>query len=253
MSGKKLVPRLVIFFFILASMACSLVSGIGEQFIGTKNTAESVATDIRQGMDVVSTARAVITQVGGNKFLQTAQAAATEFGDSGLLQTAQAIATEHGPELMSTARAAATEHPGLVETARAAVTQQVPGLLETAGAFATEQGPGLMETAQAAATQFAGGMDQAPQDIPFVDGEKENLFASAGLVSYFTAQTFQEVLEFYKIHMPVNNWNNIVEGGLETANTAVLIFDKEDRKALVTLSVNPLDGKTIVLITITKK
>jgi hypothetical protein len=253
MSENRLVPKLVILFFIFASLACSLVTGIGEQITETKNTAEAVATDFRQGMDAVGTARAIITQVGGNNLLQTAQAAATELGDSGLLQTAQAVATEYGPELLNTARAAATEHPGLVETARAAVTQQAPGFLETARAVASDQAPGLLETARAAATQIAGSIGQIPGDIPLVDGQKDNLFSSDGLVTYFTALTFNEVLDFYKIHMPLNEWSKIAEGSLETTDTAVLIYDKPDRKAIVTLSVNPLDDHTIVLITITKK
>ncbi|UCH61222.1 MAG: hypothetical protein JSV61_07000, partial [Anaerolineales bacterium] len=153
--------------------------------------------------------------------VQTAQALATEVGDSGLLETAQAYATEQGPALLATAQA-----------------------------LATEQGPGLRETTQALATQAALNLGGAPEDIPVVEGERQNFIASSQLVSYFTRLDFQQVVDFYQAQMPANGWSLLEEGIVQAENTATLNYVKADRLASVTLTVNPLDNQTIVVITI---
>jgi hypothetical protein len=218
---------------ITVSLACQVLSDIGERVQQTRNQVESAATDIKQGRNFLGTARSIATQVGNSEMLQTAMALATELGESGLLETARAFATEQGP--------------GLIETVQGFATQQGPGLVETAQALATQHGPGLLETAQAVATQAARASGNPPADIPLIEGEKEMLFASSELVSYTTGLTFQEVLQFYKAQMPANGWEKIEQGWVETGNTAVLQFEKPDRKAVVTLNA---DGRTIVIITI---
>lgn len=140
----------VILIFVFA---CRVFSGVQERVDKTRSTAESVATDIQQGRDLVGTARAITTQVGGPGLIQTAQALATQADESGLLSTAQAFATEQGP--------------GLIETVLAVATQEGPAILETAQAYITQSSPG-----------------NAPEDIPIIDGQKEMFFQSSQLISY---------------------------------------------------------------------
>ncbi len=102
---------------VSATLGCGLVTGVGEQISGVKGTVGAVATDVQTGRDVIGTARAIATSVGGSGLIETAQALATGVGDSGFLSTAQAFATEQGPELMATLQAFATDQgPGLMET-----------------------------------------------------------------------------------------------------------------------------------------
>lgn len=201
-----------------ATLACQLVSKIGQ----TKQEVEAAATEAKKGINMLGTARAMVTQVGGSQMLKTAQAVATEVGESGFLQTAIAVATEERPSAIGTAKA-----------------------------FVTQEGPGLKETAQVAMTQVAGSLDEPPQDIPLVSGDRENFLGTNFMVTYMTTMSFQEVLDFYKSEMPAKGWTKVTQGTVETQDTAALNYEKDNRKAAVTLNVNPLDKKTIVLIVIT--
>lgn len=217
---QKMRVLLVMSVLLISVLACRLVSEIGE----TKATVESAATEAKEGLNILGTARALVTEVGSSDMIQTAQALATEVGESGVLQTAIAVATQEGPSAM-----------------------------ETAKAFATQEGPGLQETAQAAMTQIAGAMDEAPPDIPIVGGETDNFLAKEFMVSYMTPLRLPEVLAFYKSEMPDKGWVFTDQGTLETENMAALNFEKPDRTAAITLNVNPLDDRTIVLILISEK
>jgi hypothetical protein len=53
--------------------------------------------------------------------------------------------------------------------------------------------------------------------------------------------------------MAVNDWIKADEGWVETESAAVLNFTKPDRFATVTISINPLDNMTVVMITIQPK
>ena len=227
----------MISMIVAASMACSLFSGIGNQITGVKETAQSVATGVQEGQHLITTAKALATEVGGSGLLETAQSAATEVGESGVVKTAKAVVTEQGP--------------GLLETAKAVATDQGPGLLETMKAVVTDQGPGLIETGQAIATQLASG--EAPADIPLVEGTREDFTATGSLVSYTTALQFTDVVNFYKTHMPENGWTLDEQSSLETSNSAILNYTKSNRTALVIINVDPANNKTIVAITIQSK
>ena len=210
----------LILILALATLACQLVSQIGQ----TKEKLEAAATEAKQGINMLGTARALVTQVGGSQMLKTAQAVATDVGESGLLKTAIAVATEEGPSAIGTAKA-----------------------------FVTQEGPGLEKTAQAAMTQVAGSLNEPPQDIPLVSGDRENFLGTEFMVTYMTTMSFQDVLNFYKSEMPVKGWTAVAQGTVETQDTAALNFEKDNRKAAITLNINPLDKKTIVLIVITEK
>jgi hypothetical protein len=230
------------FLLLLAAalLACSFVSNIGNQVGGALGTAQSVATQVDQARDLMATGEAVATRAAESGLVQTAQAVATQVGQTGLDETAQAVATQF-------------ENSGIEETARAMLTQELPGLAETAQAVATNQGPGLVQTAQALATQLASSLGQGPADIPVVEGEKLDYIASDSFVTYSTSLGIAEVLNFYKTEMPKQDWTEIDEGGVETNQSAIMNFDKPDRKASVVLSVSPSGQGTIVAVTIQPK
>ncbi len=187
---------LFIVILLLAAMNCQLVSKIGE----TKATVESVATQAKGGIEMVGTARALVTIVGSSGMLQTAQAIATEVGDSGFLSTAQAVATL--------------------------------------------EGPGLKETAESA-------IGEPPEDIPIMEGEKDDFLTGEFMVSYAVSASLKEVTTFYQEEMPANGWDEVNDGSLASESLVVLKYEKADRSATVTLNTHPLNNQTIVVILVT--
>lgn len=128
------------------------------------------------------------------------------------------------------------------------------GIQETMEAMATqmiEGGGDLQATMEAIATEGTFTTGEAPPDIPIIEDDPDAFFATDAVVSYYTAQEFDAVVNFYKDQMPANDW--VLEDFFETQNTTILTYEKPDRKAIVTLTVNPIDGKTIVAISIQDK
>ena len=169
-------------------------------------------------------------------------------------ETALAFATEaqQGYSVLATARAIATVagSSGLVETAQAlATTVGDSGLLATAQAFATEQGPELMATAQAALTQAAPILGEAPTDIPFLGGKLAALVTSEFFISYATQTGFQDVVNYYQSEMPQNGWNMGAEQTFAN-RLSIVEYEKTDRIATVTVTANPINNKTMVVIAI---
>jgi hypothetical protein len=224
---------------VAASLACSLINRPGELLQEVQGTARSVATEFQDKQDLVATVVAIGTQVQGSGFVQTAGALATKAGESGLLETAAAYATRQGPSLL--------------DTAQSFLTAEGPELQKTAQAFATGQFPGLKDTALAVATQMASSVGEMPADIPLVEGEKKNMLTSKEAISYLTTISFPEVVSFYQIHMPAYGWTKIEPGSVNTQNIVVMNYEKQDRKATVTLTINPLDKSTIVMIVVSPK
>ncbi len=217
------------------SLACSLFTQVYEKPGQVKSTAESLATSVKGGQGLIETGQALATQVLGSDAAQTAQALVTKEGPA-LLATVQAFATEEAPQMLATAQAYAT--------------QSGPGILSTVQNLATEQGPGLIETAQAAATRLAGPANEKPADIPIVEGDKENLFLSEAVVSYQTSLDLSQVLSFYEQQMPVNGWSFQEKESVMSETTAVMIYDKANRRATLTLTRDLASAKTIVVISI---
>lgn len=213
MNSRKQKSITFIAILLMTTLACSLFSQV-----------QSLADRAQEGQVLLETVQSLSTSVDSTGMLETAQAMVTEAVDSGLAETAQSFATEQAPLIAATAQA-----------------------------FATQEGTGLMETAQAMATKAAVTFGDTPADIPVVGEGPENFFSTAELVSYFTAMPYQDVLTFYKEQMPANNWMKVEEGWVETDNAAILQFSKPDRNATVTVSVNPLDNMTVVMITIQPK
>lgn len=199
----------------LLLMACSLISRVQEK--AQDAVEEAIATQIDQA----------IPDVDLGDIEATAQAVATEIMDEGLQETLQAAVTEalNEEDLQATVEALATVAP-----------TELDDLQATADAF-----------------QDGFQMGEAPPDIPVLPIEKENFFGTKDLVSYFVDLAFADVLDFYKKEMPNNGWTEKEMGSFVSQETAVLQFEKPDRDAIVTISVDPSSGKTIVLISIQTK
>ena len=222
MQAKSYRYLWLIAVFVVITVGCRLFSGVSDRVDSVRATAESIATDVDQGRDLLGTARAMATQVGGAGMIGTIQALATEADESGLLATAQAFATAEGP-----------------------------GLMETVLAVATRQGPEILSTAQSYITQIAPGA--APPDIPVLDGDKELFFQSNALVSYVIALPLDQVADYYKTQMPANGWTKVDEETFESPVAKSLVYEKPDRRASVVLSLSPGEGKSVILITIENK
>lgn len=200
------------------TLACNLITGLSEDIQGVRGTAGAAAT-----------------QVGA--LASQAQGLATSVEESGFLKTAQALATQEGAQFLATARALATR-------------AEESGALETARAFATQEGSNLLATARAVATEGVS-TGAAPYDIPVVDEDTlVNFFGSQGVVTYLTSIAYRDVVDFYKGEMPANDWEPASSGNVETDTIARLIFNKGAKSADLTITINPLDQKTLVTILI---
>ena len=219
-------------------IGCNLVSNVTQRVGGVEKTAQSVATGLQSGREIITTGQALATNIGGNSIVQTAQAFVTEQAP-GVEKTVQAFATNQGPSLEQTIQAFATN--------------QGPGLEQTVQAFITEGVPELAGTVQALATQGSSTTGQAPQDIPLVEGDKTNLVTSETFITYFTSMDFKSVVSFYETQMPVNGWTKVDSESIKNDNSAVLVYDKPSRKATITLGVNPTNNSTVVAISISQK
>ncbi len=109
----------------------------------------------------------------------------------------------------------------------------------------------LQQTAEAFAEGFNAG--EVPDDIPLVEEEVQNIFSSSDFVSYQTPMPFPAVVSFYQQAMVEEGWKLKKQGMVISQSSAVLPFQKANRRAIVTLGINPLDGTTAVLISIQAK
>ena len=209
---------------MITILGCSLFNGVSERISNTKATVDDVATKVEQGRNLVGTAQGVATQIGESSFLETMQNLATEVDETGMLATIQAIATEQGPMILGTIQA-----------------------------VATQEGPAILATAQAIATELSESQGTIPEDIPLINGSLEQFVANSKIISYQTAIPFINVVDFYRIEMPLNGWLEQETSSFVAKNTAVLVFKKNNHSATVTLSSNPLNDHTIVFITVQSK
>jgi hypothetical protein len=165
-----------------------------------------------------------------------------------------------GVKLVGTGQAVATDFkalttqivpPGIGETAQALVTQvDESGVLKTAQAAITENAPGLGETAQAAVTQVYTSPEQAPPDIPIMDGEKSAFVGTSQAVSYFINAEFKDAVDFYKKEMPAKGWQADTTKDTTSDNLVELHFTKDNRTATVVITQIPFVGQTTIAITI---
>jgi hypothetical protein len=122
-----------------------------------------------------------------------------------------------------------------------------------AAALATEIQPLATQMAlptdmEALATQFSTSPEDAPPDIPIIEGEKGAFIVSPQAVSYFVAASFQEALAFYQREMPTNGWT-LVEASTRIQETdAELHYMKDGRQAIVILAAIPFFDQTTVVV-----
>lgn len=232
-----------------ASLACNFINTFQENFGEARTTAVSVFTQ----------AQGIITQAEG---------LATALDEIGAVQTAKALATERGPEAIATLQALGTQaaESGALQTVQGLLTEQGPGAQATLQALGTQAaGSGAMQTAQALITQQGGdllatiqvlptmgfGLGNPPEDIPLLPADAiNNLVATQSLVSYLTTMEYREVTSFYEDAMPTEGWNLTSSGNLETDSLAILNFEKDNRKATLTIVKNVIGEQTAVTILI---
>jgi hypothetical protein len=181
---------------------------------------------VRQKVNSIEgTAVAIVSGINevihtGGSLIETAQAIQTQ--KANIIETARAIATQGAP-LVATIQAATTHHPGLVQTAKALINQDVPS-------------------------------GDLPSDIPIILPDHiDSLFTSSQYIFYTCAVEYTQILDFYKIEMPVNGWQYLVDDSQEYAQAAQLSYSKDTRIATVNLSRNPLNDSSVVVINIMKQ
>lgn len=229
---------LAVFSLVAASLACNLATSVGNDVQNVRGTAQSVATVVQSGGDLLATGQAVASQVMS----------------SGMLQTAEAFTTEQAPGMISTLGAFSTEQgPSLLATVQGFATQQGPGMMATIQALATDQGPAALATGQALATQFAASSGSgAPDDIPLVAGDKQNLVATQSSVTYSTALSFNTVLTYYQQQMPANGWKQLGTPTILAGKPAVLAYSKTGKAATIVIT-GSAGSPTLVVISIESK
>lgn len=85
------------------------------------------------------------------------------------------------------------------------------------------------------------------QDIPVMpDATDKSTFGS--MITYKTPSAFKDVVDFYQDEMPKNGWKESAEEPLMTDELAMLAYEKEDRKASITITVD--NGQVSVLISV---
>ncbi len=221
MINKRYRILLVIALLLGAGLACESFSAISRDYSVARGTAEAIATQ-------------------ADKIITQAKAIATEFGGDDMVATAKAIATQQGPGLLSTGQALATQASD-------------EGYIKTVEALVTHGPRNLLPTFQAVATQYLFPAPP-PEDVPIIsDGEVSNLFTNQATVSYYVLRELPSVITFYRNTMPQFGWTDVTDENSIKDQAAVLKFFKPERVASVTLTANPLNQQTIVLITITNQ
>jgi hypothetical protein len=203
------------------SLACESFSAISQDYDEARSTAGAIVTQADQ----------IITQAKG---------IATQLVDSDTFGTARAFATEQGPAVVATGQAFATQaYEG--------------GYLQTVEALVTQGSSELLPTFQAVATQYLFPASP-PDDIPIITiGEVTNLFTNQATVSYFVDLDLPLLVDFYQNFMPELGWIDVTDENSILAEAAIMKFFKPERVATVTLTSNPLNQQTVVLITITSQ
>ncbi len=88
------------------------------------------------------------------------------------------------------------------------------------------------------------------EDIPLMaDATEKSTFGS--MITYKTASAFKDVVAFYQEEMPKHGWQAGSEEPLMTEQMAMLAYEKEGRKASITITVD--NGQVSVLISVEEK
>jgi hypothetical protein len=90
----------------------------------------------------------------------------------------------------------------------------------------------------------------APEDVPVMEGDLENFYAQADVVTYLTESPYADVLAFYKTEMEANGWTNDPSLSTEFGEIATLSYNKDNRTATVSILTDVTSGKTLVAVNI---
>lgn len=99
--------------------------------------------------------------------------------------------------------------------------------------------------------QLTPGFENLPSDVPVLQGEVADLFVSQNFISYVAQRTFDDAVNFYERQMATNGWTGNQRGSIKTQNSAYLNFEKDNRKASISIRFNPISSTTTIVITIT--
>jgi hypothetical protein len=94
------------------------------------------------------------------------------------------------------------------------------------------------------------GTGDAPDDIPVFDGNNENFFGSADVVSYTTDGSYADVVAFYRAEMEANGWTYDANLSAEFDEVAALQYTKDGRSATVSVVGDSATGSTLVAVTL---
>jgi hypothetical protein len=95
------------------------------------------------------------------------------------------------------------------------------------------------------------GSNGGPDDVPVFDGNNENFFASADVVTYLTDAPYADVVAFYRSEMESNGWTIDDTLSTEFGEIAALTYHKDDRTATVSILTDTSSGKTLVAVNLT--
>lgn len=88
------------------------------------------------------------------------------------------------------------------------------------------------------------------EDIPLMADATEKSTVGS-MIMYKTASSFKEVVDFYQTEMPKNGWKASGEEPFVTEQMATLTYEKEGRKASITIMVE--DNQVSVMISVEEK
>lgn len=89
-----------------------------------------------------------------------------------------------------------------------------------------------------------------PDDVPVMDANNENFFASADVVTYLADAPYAEVVEFYRAEMENAGWTYDANLSTEFGEIAALTYNKDNRTATVSILTDVSSGKTLVAVNI---
>ena len=94
------------------------------------------------------------------------------------------------------------------------------------------------------------GSGDAPDDVPVFDGNNENFFATADVVTYLADAPYADVVAFYKTEMEANGWTYDATLSTEFGEIAALTYTKDSRTATVSILTDTTTKKTLVAVNI---
>jgi predicted small secreted protein len=113
---------------------------------------------------------------------------------------------------------------------------------------ATEEDP--VEEAPTEESGEIPGSGEGPEDIPVFDGNNQNFFATADVVTYTTDAPYADVVAFYRAEMEANGWTYNETLSTEFGEIAALTYEKDGRTATLSILTDTTNGGTLVAVNI---